>query len=163
RKRRGRTAGRRSAQAFEEGARRVSSAEPLFVAKGISKRIGGVAALQDVSFDVRPGEVHTLAGENGSGKSTLIKIITGVHAPDAAGPPSSAGAGTPPASCGGRAKERRTIVMGEPTTGLTRREVQALFRVVTSLKERGVALVFVSHKLDEVMQISKRITVLRNG
>jgi simple sugar transport system ATP-binding protein len=53
--------------------------------------------------------------------------------------------------------------MDEPTTALTRREVQALFRVVEQLKERGVALVFVSHKLEEVLQISERITVLRNG
>jgi ABC-type sugar transport system ATPase subunit len=51
-------------------------------AQGISKRFGGVVALDDVTFDVRPGEVHTLAGENGSGKSTLIKIISGFQKPD---------------------------------------------------------------------------------
>src|SRR5690606_30772786 len=44
---------------------------------------GGVRALDDVSFEVMPGEVHCLAGENGSGKSTLIKVITGVYTPDA--------------------------------------------------------------------------------
>ena len=48
----------------------------------ISKSFGGVRALQDVSLEVLPGEVHCLAGENGSGKSTLIKIITGVYTPD---------------------------------------------------------------------------------
>jgi simple sugar transport system ATP-binding protein len=67
------------------------------------------------------------------------------------------------AICRALQQEARIIFMDEPTTALTRREVQALFRVVHVLKERGVALVFVSHKLDEVMQISERITVLRNG
>ena len=50
--------------------------------RGISKRFGGVRALTDVSFSIRSGEIHCLAGENGCGKSTLIKILSGVHAPD---------------------------------------------------------------------------------
>lgn len=45
----------------------------------ISKRFGLVTVLEDVSFELRPGEVHLLAGENGAGKSTLIKILAGVH------------------------------------------------------------------------------------
>ena len=49
----------------------------------VSKSFGGVHALQDVQFEIFPGEVHALLGENGAGKSTLIKIITGVHQPDA--------------------------------------------------------------------------------
>jgi simple sugar transport system ATP-binding protein len=220
----------------------VSAAEPLLVARGITKRFGGVTALQDVSFEIRPGEVHTLVGENGSGKSTLIKIIAGVHAPDAGTievggeiferltPRSAIALGVEvifqdfslfpnlsvaeniamstqiaerrklvrpgdfrriatdvvsnvgatldldarvadlsvadrqlTAICRALQHQARIIFMDEPTTALTRREVQALFRVVEVLKERGVALVFVSHKLDEVMEVSERMTVLRNG
>jgi simple sugar transport system ATP-binding protein len=216
--------------------------EPVLRAEGVSKRFGGVIALDDVSFDVRPGEVHTLAGENGSGKSTLIKIVAGVETADAGRIEVSGDAYghlTPrqaialgiqvifqdfslfpnlsvteniavstyigqrrrtirpgelrrvaaevvsrigvrldldapveglsvadrqlTAICRALAQEARIIFMDEPTTALTRREVEALFRVVEQLKERGVALVFVSHKLEEVLQLSERITVLRNG
>ena len=48
----------------------------------ISKRFGGVHALEKVHFDLRPGEIHALVGENGAGKSTLIKILSGMYTPD---------------------------------------------------------------------------------
>jgi ribose transport system ATP-binding protein len=59
------------------------TAAPLLAVEGISKRFGATRALSDVSFDVRPGEVHALMGENGAGKSTLMKIISGNYQPDA--------------------------------------------------------------------------------
>ncbi len=51
----------------------------------ISKTFPGVRALQDISFDLKRGEVHCLCGENGAGKSTLIKILSGAYQPDAGG------------------------------------------------------------------------------
>lgn len=59
--------------------------EPLIRLVNISKSFGEVRSLQNVDFDVRPGEVVGLLGDNGAGKSTLIKIITGYHAPDPGG------------------------------------------------------------------------------
>ena len=57
--------------------------ENVLSVRGVSKSFAGVQALSDIDLDIRPGEVHCLAGENGSGKSTLIKVISGVHDPDA--------------------------------------------------------------------------------
>ena len=60
----------------------AAAREPILSVRGVSKRFGGVHALEDVSFDLFPGEVPALAGDNGAGKSTLIKAISGVHRPD---------------------------------------------------------------------------------
>ncbi len=219
-----------------------NSAPEFIEMRGISKRFGGVRALTDVSFSIRAGEIHCLAGENGCGKSTLIKILSGVHAPDegqivlegkehshlspAASQrfgvqiiyqdlslfpnlsvaeniafrhqvetpvgmvnqqtmrgqaqtvmerlkislPLGALVGTLPiatrqlvAICRALAAEARLVVMDEPTASLTHQEVDALVETIQELKRQDIATVFVSHRLDEVMTIAERVTVLRDG
>src|SRR5882672_4313890 len=67
------------------------------------------------------------------------------------------------AICRGMASEARLLFMDEPTASLTRAEVNSLLGVVRRLKADGIAVVFVSHKLDEVVEIADRVTVLRDG
>jgi ABC-type sugar transport system ATPase subunit len=57
----------------------------------------------------------------------------------------------------------RIVIMDEPTSALTDNEVRALFAIIRSLKERGLGIVFVSHRLEEIFEICDRITVLRDG
>lgn len=220
-----------------------STARPLLSLRAINMTFGGVRALNDVSFDVMPGEVHCLAGENGCGKSTLIKVITGVYRP---GPgaliefdgeeiaqmsPAKAQslgikviwqdlalfpemtvaeniafqtlAGARPrlvnyssirkvaegalkrlgvvldvdrplkdyaiaqrqivAIARALVGEARIVFMDEPTASLTQSETDYLLQIVRNLASSGVAVVFVSHRLAEVLEISSRITVLRDG
>lgn len=66
----------------EVAAPRIEAA-PLLRLEGVTKRFPGVLALDNVAFDLRPGEVHALCGENGAGKSTMMKIVSGVQKPDA--------------------------------------------------------------------------------
>ena len=209
---------------------------------GVQKSFGGVRALRGVDFALRPGEIHALVGENGAGKSTLIKVLTGVHAPDAGelryqGRPVSfahpvdaqqAGISTiyqevnlipllsvarnillgrEPRSRIGlidvRALNRRArqvleslginldvtadlgrlglgaqqmvalaratstdasvVIMDEPTSSLEAKEVATLFEVARGLRDQGLGIVFVSHRLDELWQLCDAVTVLRDG
>ena len=59
--------------------------------------------------------------------------------------------------------DAKLIIMDEPTTALTKKEVCALFDIVADLQSRGIAIVFVSHKLEEVFEIAQRFTILRSG
>ncbi|MFK8033947.1 MAG: sugar ABC transporter ATP-binding protein [Hyphomicrobiales bacterium] len=65
--------------------------------------------------------------------------------------------------CRALASNARLIIMDEPTTALTEREVRSLLEIIRRLKKDGVAVVFVSHKLAEVLEVSEKVFVLRNG
>jgi rhamnose transport system ATP-binding protein len=218
------------------------SAPAVLELRGVSKRFGGVQALEDVDLDLVAGEVHALVGENGAGKSTLVKVLAGVHQPDGGtirlrgdeltlGGPADARdlgiavmhqqpnlfpdldvaenvfAGRLPRTRLGRVDWRQAraaagrlftrlgvplkvttpvrglsvadqqvieiakalavdapvLVMDEPTAALSSREVERLFATVRQLREHGVAVLFVNHRLEEVFELCDRITVLRDG
>ena len=215
------------------------SAPPLVVMEHITKRFPGVVANDDVSLELRPGEVHALIGENGAGKSTLMRILYGMYpasegrillggeevsisSPRVAlqhgigmvhqhfvlvdpftvtenvilGDEGSAildmetaqqkvadlaqayGFQVRPSaliedlSVG---EEQRVeilkalyrgvevLILDEPTAVLTPLEAKDLFTNLRRLRDDGKAIVFISHKLDEVLAIADRITVLRRG
>jgi rhamnose transport system ATP-binding protein len=78
----GKEIGRGMEQPKNSGTAAGEGSPPIFRLAGVTKRFGGVVAVQQVDFDLRPGEVHALVGENGAGKSTLMKIVDGLYAPD---------------------------------------------------------------------------------
>jgi rhamnose transport system ATP-binding protein len=213
---------------------------PALSLRDVSKGFPGVQALSGVSFDLAPGRVTALIGENGAGKSTVVKILTGIHRPDAGvveiggvarrlGSPRDAWAAGVAAihqetvmfdelsvaenvfmghMPGGRLVDRRAmrartaallaridadfrpetpvkalsvaqkhmveiaralshdagvIVMDEPTAALSRHEIDELFRLVAALKAEGRAILFISHKFDEIFRVSDAWVCLRDG
>lgn len=67
------------------------------------------------------------------------------------------------AICRALLNDAKLIIMDEPTTSLNKNEVKALFEVIKKLQKQGIAILFVSHKLDEVFEISETFTIMRNG
>ena len=210
--------------------------------RDIRKEFPGVVANDNVSFDVRRGEVHALLGENGAGKSTLMNILYGLYRPDGGeirlnGKPVSFSSareaieagigmvhqhfmlipvmtvaenivlGTEPVKGGvfldENAADRKVaemaktfrfavdpdalvedisvgqqqrveimkalyrnadlLILDEPTAVLTPQEASDLFGILRSLQQGGMSIIFISHKLNEVLEIADRITVLRRG
>ncbi|MDF2614586.1 MAG: transporter [Clostridia bacterium] len=211
--------------------------------KNISKSFFGIAALKNVEFSVKEGQVISLIGENGAGKSTLMNIIGGVLKPDGGEmklqdqnyipntPKDAAEAGiefihqelnlfpnlsiadnmfitkfpkvsqTPiidKANIRNHTKEMlqavdlkvspdtlvenlspgerqlveiakaissdpQILIFDEPTTSLTAKETERLFELINSLRTRGKAIIYISHILADVMNISDEIVVLRDG
>lgn len=208
---------------------------------GLNKTYAGIKVLQNVSFDLKKGEVHALVGENGAGKTTLIKIITGVEKPDPGAQILFEGKNiqklTPIKSiqlgisaiyqdislfpnlsiaeniCLGGLKgpimawdqvyataaealakigctdldpkiklgnvsigkqqivalaravtlKSKVIVMDEPSAALSANEVQMLYQIIRMLKKDNVAVIYISHKFEEVFTVADRISVLRDG
>ncbi|POZ93404.1 sugar ABC transporter ATP-binding protein [Petrotoga halophila] len=214
---------------------------PVLKVVDISKEFPGVKALDQVSIDFYPGEVHAIVGENGAGKSTLMKIIAGVYKQNAGkiifkgkerywklpseaieegivtifqelsvmdnlsvsenlflgsepkrGPFLNFGKlyksakeflkefdlninpndklkkftiGVQQMIEIARAtyKESKVIIMDEPTSSLSQNEVEKLFEVIRNLKQKGVSIIFVSHRLEEIFEIADKVSVLRDG
>jgi rhamnose transport system ATP-binding protein len=216
--------------------------ENILELKNMTKRFSGVEVLHEVSFSLRPGEVHALLGENGAGKSTLVKVMTGVHQPDKGeiyldgkhvifsdtresrqvgiaaiyqelslfpdlDVAENIFVGRQPTTIGGRidwqklytdagnlleslgvhldlkqkarslsiAQQQmveiarafsinaRILIMDEPTSSLTLNEVADLFRLVRRLRDEGTAIVFISHRLEELFELADRVTIMRDG
>ncbi|MFE7629236.1 sugar ABC transporter ATP-binding protein [Kocuria sp. NPDC057446] len=215
---------------------------PVLALRGALKTFGPVIALAEGTVELWAGEINALCGENGAGKSTLVKILAGVHAPDAgefsvAGEPVAfrsvadskaagisviyqeptlfpdlsvaeniyigrqprnrlglvdharmrrdaaglfdrLGVGLDPARTAeglsiadqqiieiakAISLDARVLVMDEPTAALSGREVDRLFTVARALRDAGAAILFISHRFDEVFDLSDRITVMRDG
>ncbi len=218
------------------------ASQPILRLEGVCKGFPGVQALNNVSLDVIPGEVHVLMGENGAGKSTLIKIISGLYHADQgdcyidgkmvkiASPKVARELGistvyqeltlTPALSVAenifmGRLPKKngvfidwptlfreaqellatleidlnpkelvgnlsvgyrqqveiaraislnaKLIIFDEPTAVLTDEESSKLFKNIRLLKKRGIGMIYISHRMAEVLNMADRITVMRDG
>jgi len=214
----------------------------LFRMEGISKRYGGVRALEKAELSVVAGRIHAILGENGAGKSTLIKVMAGVVAPDEGrmimqgseisfpSPAAANDAGivcmfqelslipelsvadniaisNPPRRFGlieraaqrriaeealaragaedihpralvkdlplsrrqmveiakALARKPRILILDEATSALTATDVAKVFKVLKRLRSDGLALLYISHRMNEIAELADECTVFRNG
>ena len=216
--------------------------EYILEAINIEKNFPGVKALDKVSLQVRPGEVHALLGENGAGKSTLMKVLSGMYQPDAGNltfkgeplhiqnPRHALDIGiatiyqelnlckhlsvmnniflnremvrggvidhkflayestellnilglfdiSPYEKVANLSISKqqlveiakvlsmnaKVIIFDEPTSSLSSSEVDILFELILSLKKKGIAIIYISHRLEELERIADRYTVFMDG
>jgi ABC-type sugar transport system ATPase subunit len=215
---------------------------PRLTVRNVVKTFPGVRAVDDVSLEVAPGEIHALIGENGAGKSTMMHLVAGVFPPDqgaieldgrsilgldektasdmgiamvfqerslvgALSVAENVYAGRQPVNAFGMIRGRsmeegarriladleveidpraqvstlspgqqqmveiakglshdlKLIIFDEPTASLTINEGRHLFRVIRRLAAQGIAIIYVSHRMAEIFELSDRVTVLRDG
>jgi ribose transport system ATP-binding protein len=225
-------------------ARKAGAGNPdaILRARRIGKSFGPARVLQDVSLDLKPGEILAVVGENGAGKSTLMKILAGIYddydgAIDLAGEPvrfqgvrdaerrgvaiihqelnlvpglsvaeniylgrepmrfgvivdrkalakaaqtllGELGIRIDPSARLGRLRigeqqlveiakaisiGARILIMDEPTSALSPGETETLFAIVRRLASEGVAVIYISHRMDEIMALADQVMVLRDG
>lgn len=110
------------------------------------------------------GGLHSVnwASMRATAKATMAKIGVAFD-PDAKVSELSIAGRQLVAICRALAADAKLLIMDEPTASLTRHEVNALIALVSELKRAGICVVFVSHRLDEVLEIAQRVTVLRDG
>lgn len=156
--------------------------ETIVSMKGICKSFPGVKALDHVDFALRSGEVMALLGENGAGKSTLMKVLSGVYQRDAGeleifgkrygdlNPKLAQEVGELPVSkqqmveiAKALSTHAKVLIMDEPTSALTAREIDDLFRIIRELKSKGCGIVYISHRLEELQHIVDRVAIMRDG
>src|SRR5260370_1020792 len=143
--------------------------KPVLEIRHIYQRFETTQALDDVSLDIYPGEIHALLGENGAGKSTLIKILTGVQQPDQGeilldSKPIRVHSSVEAQAFGLAAIYQEPMLFPDLTAAsLSAHEVAQLFKLAATLRQQGVAILFISHRMEEVFEIADRVTVLRDG
>src|SRR5207244_1408394 len=136
---------------------------PVVELHDIHHSYGAVETLRAVSFSLADGEVVGLVGENGAGKSTIVKILTGVVQPIKGNIIVKGAERELVEIAKGLSIGAQLLILDEPTAVLSAREVAALYKIVRNLKARGVTVLFISHRLEEVYQWTDRVIVLRDG